>query len=118
MNPRLDLYSLQVFLAVLREGRETPLLSFGIFDAPATDHPLAVPRQRTENEPFITEPKAGWDLPAYRQRFDRLHRHLREGDCYQANLTMPIRARWKLVLEKTSTWEDCRMSSRSSSEAR
>ncbi|WP_183805436.1 aminodeoxychorismate synthase component I [Mycoplana azooxidifex] len=76
------------------EGRETPLLSFGIFDAPAEDHPLATPRQRTENEPFVTEPRADWDLAAYRNRFDRLHRHLREGDCYQANLTMPIRARW------------------------
>jgi para-aminobenzoate synthetase component 1 len=76
------------------DGRETPLMSFGIFKAPADDHPLSRPKQRTENEPFLTEPKAGWDLAAYRRRFDRLHRHLREGDCYQANLTMPIRARW------------------------
>ena len=76
------------------EGRETPLMSFGIFDAPADDHPLAMPRHRTENEPFLAEPKAEWDLEAYRRRFDRLHRHLREGDCYQANLTMPVRARW------------------------
>lgn len=76
------------------EGRETPLMSFGIFDAPADDHPLATPRHRTENEPFLAEPKAEWDLEAYRRRFDRLHRHLREGDCYQANLTMPVRARW------------------------
>lgn len=76
------------------DNRETPLMSFGIFDAPADDHPLATPKQRVENEPFVTEPKAEWDLEAYRKRFDRLHRHLREGDCYQANLTMPIRARW------------------------
>ena len=76
------------------DGRETPLMSFGIFAAPADGHPLARPRQRVENEPFVTEPKAEWDLEAYRKRFDRLHRHLREGDCYQANLTMPIRARW------------------------
>lgn len=76
------------------DGRETPLMCFGIFDGPSDDHPLAVRKQRVENEPFVTEPWAGWDLEAYRQRFDRLHRHLREGDCYQANLTMPIRARW------------------------
>lgn len=76
------------------DNRPTPLMSFGIFDAPASDHPLATPRQRVENEPFLTEAAAGWDLEAYRRRFDRLHRHLREGDCYQANLTMPIRARW------------------------
>ncbi len=76
------------------ENRETPLMSFGIFDAPAKDHPLAVPLRRTENEPFLAEPRAGWDLPAYRQRFERLHQHLRRGDCYQANLTMPVFARW------------------------
>lgn len=77
------------------ENRETPLVCFGVFDAPAgDDHPLAAPRQRKENAPFITEPHAAWDFPAYQRRFNRLHRHLREGDCYQANLTMPIRARW------------------------
>jgi para-aminobenzoate synthetase component 1 len=76
------------------EGRPTPLMTFGIFDKPADDHPLAKPRQRVENEPFLTEPKADWSFETYRSRFDRLHRHLRQGDCYQANLTMPIRARW------------------------
>ncbi len=76
------------------EGRETPLMSFGIFDAPSDDHPLAEPQRRIENEPFLAEPRAAWDFPTYRERFDRLHQHLRQGDCYQANLTMPIRARW------------------------
>lgn len=76
------------------EGRETPLMSFGIFDAPSDDHPLAEPQRRIENEPFLTDPRAAWDFPTYRQRFERLHQHLRQGDCYQANLTMPIRARW------------------------
>jgi para-aminobenzoate synthetase component 1 len=77
------------------ENRETPLLCFGIFDAPQADtHPLAQPSQRLENEEFLTAPKAGWDFATYQNRFDRLHRHLRQGDCYQANLTMPIEARW------------------------
>ncbi|MGJ7039109.1 para-aminobenzoate synthetase component 1 [Shinella sp. BE166] len=76
------------------ENRPTPLMSFGIFEKPADDHPLTKPRQRTENEPFLTEPKADWNFETYRGRFDRLHQHLRQGDCYQANLTMPIRARW------------------------
>ena len=77
-----------------KDDRETPLMSFGIFDAPADGHPLTQPRQRIENEPFLESPHAAWDLDAYRLRFDRLHRHLREGDCYQANLTMPIEAQW------------------------
>ncbi|MFA7413500.1 MAG: aminodeoxychorismate synthase component I [Rhizobium sp.] len=77
------------------ENRETPLLCFGVFDAPAgNEHPLAQPTQRKENGAFLTEPHAAWDFPAYQQRFDRLHQHLRKGDCYQANLTMPITARW------------------------
>ncbi|MCA1406036.1 aminodeoxychorismate synthase component I [Ensifer sp. IC3342] len=76
------------------ENRETPLMSFGIFDAPAESHRLGEPQRRTENEPFLLEPRAGWDFAAYRARFERLHQHLRQGDCYQANLTMPIHARW------------------------
>jgi para-aminobenzoate synthetase component I len=75
-------------------GRETPLMAFGVFAAPSTGHPLATPRQRVENEPFLSNPRADWDFATYRERFDKLHWHLRQGDCYQANLTMPIRARW------------------------
>lgn len=77
------------------ENRETPLLCFGIFDAPQPDsHPLAQPAQRLENEEFLNAPKAAWDFDTYSDRFDRLHQHLRQGNCYQANLTMPIEARW------------------------
>ncbi|PYE24566.1 aminodeoxychorismate synthase subunit I [Rhizobium sp. PP-F2F-G20b] len=77
------------------ENRETPLLCFGVFEHPAeASHPLGQPRRRRDNTPFLTSARAAWDLPAYRNRFDRLHRHLRQGDCYQANLTMPITARW------------------------
>ncbi|MGO4135271.1 aminodeoxychorismate synthase component I [Rhizobium brockwellii] len=77
------------------EHRETPLICFGVFDAPQADtHPLAQPKQRLENEEFLTAPKAAWDFPIYKERFDRLHQHLRLGDAYQANLTMPVEARW------------------------
>lgn len=77
------------------EGRDTPLLQFGVFSAPAgSDHVLAQALPITRNEPMITSPKAGWDFEAYRLRFERLHQHLRQGDCYQANLTMPIEAEY------------------------
>jgi para-aminobenzoate synthetase component 1 len=77
------------------EHRPTPLMMFGVFDAPEdTDHPLAQPCRRVENDEFLTAPKAAWDLASYARRFDRLHQHIRQGDCYQANLTMPITARW------------------------
>ncbi|MDR9805930.1 aminodeoxychorismate synthase component I [Rhizobium hidalgonense] len=81
--------------AFANENRETPLLCFGVFDAPQPDtHPLAQPKQRLENEEFLTAPKAAWDFPIYKERFDRLHNHLRLGDAYQANLTMPVEASW------------------------
>ncbi|PYB73095.1 aminodeoxychorismate synthase component I [Rhizobium wuzhouense] len=77
------------------EGRDTPLIAIGIFDGPApADHPLAQPPSNIPNAPFLSEPRAGWDFDAYRTRFERLHEHLRKGDCYQANLTMPVEARW------------------------
>ena len=77
------------------ENRETPLLCFGVFDGPAAgDHPLCQPAKRMENQELLTEPKAAWNFETYQERFDRLHQHLRLGDCYQANLTMPIHARW------------------------
>ncbi|OJF94518.1 aminodeoxychorismate synthase component I [Pararhizobium antarcticum] len=77
------------------DNRRTPLMSFGVFDGPADGHVLGEPQRRTENEPFITEPHAAWDFDAYRQRFDRLLDHLKMGNCYQANLTMQVAARWK-----------------------
>lgn len=77
------------------EHRPTPLMMFGVFDAPEdTDHPLAQPSRRVENDEFLAAPKAAWDLASYARRFDKLHQHIRQGDCYQANLTMPITARW------------------------
>ena len=68
------------------ENRETPLLSFGVFNAPKPDtHPLAQAKQRLENEEFLTAPKAAWDFPLYKERFDRLHArpHEEPGCCYR-----------------------------------
>ncbi|MBB1250134.1 aminodeoxychorismate synthase component I [Rhizobium sp. G21] len=76
------------------QNRATPLMAFGLFEAPRPDHPLAQPRQRLDNEEFLQEPRAEWPFGTYQERFNRLHRHLRQGDCYQGNLTMPVRARW------------------------
>ncbi|MGL3607091.1 aminodeoxychorismate synthase component I [Rhizobium sp. G187] len=81
---------------LVEDNRETPLIAMGIFEAPAPDgHPLAAAPSNIPNAPFLSAPHAGWDFEAYRERFDRLHHHLRRGDCYQANLTMPIEARWE-----------------------
>ena len=75
----------------LLAGRRIPLCAFGVFGAPKQrkfmPHPGA-PGWRLE------APAAAWSFEEYRERFDRVHQHLREGDCYQANLTFPINAKW------------------------
>jgi len=75
---------------LLPDGRRTPLLRFGVFEAP-TDTELPPP---TEAQNPISEPRAAWTFKDYDKRFQALHRHLRLGDCYQANLTFPVAARW------------------------
>lgn len=81
---------------LIDDGRETPLVCMGVFDAPQrASHPLAAAPHDIPNEPFLADPRAGWDFEAYNERFERLHAHIRKGDCYQANLTMPIEARWR-----------------------
>ncbi|MGE0280312.1 MAG: aminodeoxychorismate synthase component I [Rhizobiaceae bacterium] len=76
---------------LLPDGRRTPLLQFGVFDQPTDDAigPLGAPTQNP-----ISDPHAAWTFGEYDQRFQILHRHLRLGDCYQANLTFPVAARW------------------------
>ncbi|CDN49230.1 aminodeoxychorismate synthase component I [Neorhizobium galegae] len=82
------------------DNRQAPLIAMGIFDQPAgNEHPLAGPPATIVDDgssqgSFLSELRAGWDFATYRERFDRLHQHLRNGDCYQANLTMPVAARW------------------------
>jgi para-aminobenzoate synthetase component 1 len=86
-------YLLEPRLApLLPSGRRTPLLAFGVFDAPSEAETVLRP-PRAPDSP-IHDARATWTFPAYESRFDRVHRHLRQGDCYQANLTFPIKARW------------------------
>lgn len=77
--------------AILPAGRGVPLLQLGIFDAPE-ERPATPPRATNAG---ISEPRALWSFDDYRPRFEALHQHLRKGDCYQANLTFPITARWE-----------------------
>ncbi|WP_420960982.1 aminodeoxychorismate synthase component I [Brucella sp. IR073] len=75
----------------LPSNRRAPLLCFGVFDGPSD---LALPDRKPRNEPFLTEARAAWTFDEYEKRFARLHSHLREGDCYQGNLTFPVHASW------------------------
>lgn len=78
--------------AILPDGRRAPLVCFGVFDAPS-DESLPPFRTPETNGP-IFEARALWSEADYERRFARLHRHLREGDCYQGNLTFPVHAHW------------------------
>lgn len=76
---------------LLPDGRRAPLLCFGVFDGPSDE---ALHHRGEDNTAFLRDPVATWSFDDYRSRFERLHRHLREGDCYQSNLTFPVHARW------------------------
>jgi len=77
---------------LLPEGRRAPLVCLGVFDAPVEQ---AVPPSpdAASNGP-IFDARADWSAEDYAARFARLHDHIRKGDCYQGNLTFPIRAQW------------------------
>ncbi|MEO4001614.1 aminodeoxychorismate synthase component I [Mesorhizobium sp. CAU 1732] len=80
--------------ALLPTNRRAPLLCFGVFDGPADTSTLDRDRANEQTNSFLVEPRATWGPDHYAEKFERLHRHLREGDCYQGNLTFPVEARW------------------------
>lgn len=77
---------------LLPEGRRAPLVCLGVFDGPSDRAAPAGPQPATNGPIF--DAKATWSFEDYEKRFSRLHRHIREGDCYQGNLTFPIHAHW------------------------
>jgi para-aminobenzoate synthetase component 1 len=86
-------YLLEPRLAgLLPVRRRGPLAVLGVFDGPS-ETVRAEPRPAKTNGP-IFDARAAWPLEEYERRFRRLHQHLRQGDCYQANLTFPVNAAW------------------------
>lgn len=80
---------------LLPEGRKAPLLCFGVFDGPSDERMHGRSEDNAASlATFLRNPVAQWSFDDYAPRFKRLHQHLREGDCYQGNLTFPIHAEW------------------------
>ena len=77
---------------LLPEGRRVPLCCLGVFDGPS-ETSLPADRVPATNGPIFGV-RETWSFEDYKSRFERVHRHLREGDCYQANLTFPVEANW------------------------
>lgn len=76
-----------------RRGMRTPLLCFGLFDSPRIAD-AAFQADDCEAD-VLSGLRADWDLETYADKFAILHGHLRAGNCYQANLTFPIRGEWR-----------------------
>ncbi|MDO6729494.1 aminodeoxychorismate synthase component I [Marinovum sp. 2_MG-2023] len=82
-------YALEPRLAALMpENRRMPLLMFGCFDGPTP-----APDLHSGGGADLGVFHPNWDLARYRTAFDRVHDFIAAGDIYQANLTMPMRAR-------------------------
>lgn len=78
--------------SLLPENRRAPLICFGVFSHPPATGPGTLAYHDTNAG--LSDFYAHWSQADYKQRFDRLHQHLREGDCYQGNLTFPISAQY------------------------
>ncbi|WP_269932371.1 aminodeoxychorismate synthase component I [Aminobacter sp. HY435] len=77
---------------LLPDGRRSPLICLGVFDQPSDRMRQPSPEPATNGPIF--DARATWSEADYESRFRRLHQHLRQGDCYQANLTFPVHAQW------------------------
>lgn len=76
----------------LAQERRAPLVCLGIFDDPLVRGSTAASSGGGTQPVFGSRP--AWSFADYERRFDRLHEHIRKGDCYQGNLTIPVHARW------------------------
>lgn len=81
-------YAFSTKLAPLMpEGRDVPLMLFGVYDAPAEPLPEAAPAAIA---PMFTPTISQAD---YLQAFARVQDYIAAGDVYQINLTFPLHAR-------------------------
>jgi len=80
---------------LLPEGRRAPLICMGVFAGPVEPTAAGFGDIADPSNSWLADPRATWSEADYAQRFDKLHQHLRQGDCYQANLTFPVEARWE-----------------------
>ncbi|MDZ4136436.1 MAG: chorismate-binding protein, partial [Paracoccaceae bacterium] len=81
-------YALEPALAGLMPGgRAGPLLAFGIFDGPQA------PPDLTKGRALLSAPEPLITRAQYDASFARVADYIAAGDCYQINLTFPMRAR-------------------------
>lgn len=87
-------YALEPKLATLMPGnRRVPLLAFEVHDTPVDATPLLAQAKTEAAAAGLSPLQPDWTMERYAQAFDQVAAFIRAGDCYQVNLTMPIRAR-------------------------
>jgi len=100
--------------ALLPQGRNVPLLWFGLYDAPRAmdegevDHWLAT-HTRSGSYQF-TSVSTAWDQAEYEARFSAVQDKIRAGDIYQLNLT--FKARFRLEGSPLTFYRDMRQRQR------
>ncbi len=82
-------------LPLLAKRSSFPLVQIGVFND--VDIGSFAPAERANPAPVapLKNAKPRWTRDQYEVRFDRLKKHIAYGDCYQANLTFPIEAKWE-----------------------
>ena len=73
-------------LHLLPERSETPLLWFGLYDAPTTPDIEALLAAAPDG--MVRGVKLRRDFVDYERAFAQVHRYIAAGDCYQVNLTL------------------------------
>lgn len=87
-------YALEPKLAALMPGnRRVPLLAFEVHEAPVDGTPLLAQADTEAAGAGLSTLQPDWTAVRYGQAFDQVADLIRAGDCYQVNLTVPIRAR-------------------------
>lgn len=72
-------------LPKLPRSRQEPLLCFGVFN-----QVQSVSEPKTGGMASLGPLEPEWNLQTYREAFDVIHKYIRNGDIYQANLTFPM----------------------------
>ena len=86
-------YLLEPKLApLLPARRDTPLLQFGVFNAPDRAVPKALKSNATAPAINLTP---DWTQDDYLSRYTRVMDYIRAGDVYQINLTFPMRGSYE-----------------------
>ena len=82
-------YALEPRLAKLAPpGQTVPLLKLGVFGSPSPSLDLG-------EEGHLSVPEPGWSRAEHAAATERVLDWIGRGDCYQVNLTFPLRARWR-----------------------